>query len=240
MYHEENTLLISMSVASHLKIKLAEYDNLIPTFIPYYSEMLETAAGTLRTLRRQPTIVDLGIGTGALSARCLKVVRDARLVGIDADGDILALATRRLGRRRPHCKLVQGSFLETPLPRCDAIVASLALHHIHSAKVKAAFYMHAFATLRQGGMLVNADCCVASDAALARLERTSWRAHLQQTYSARETSGYFEAWASEDRYFPLEQELAMLRAAGFRTDVAWRRSPFAVVVGRKGAPVRQG
>ncbi len=44
---------------------------------------------------------------------------------------------------------------------------------------------------------------------------------------------YFRAWASEDRYFPLSQELAMLGRAGFEVEVAWRRAPFAVLVGRK-------
>ena len=36
------------------------------------------------------TIVDLGVGTGALAARCLDRMRRARVVGIDADADILA------------------------------------------------------------------------------------------------------------------------------------------------------
>ena len=57
-----------MGVATHLGIKLADYDSRIRTFIPHYEEMLDVAAAAIQPRAR--TIVDLGIGTGALSARC--------------------------------------------------------------------------------------------------------------------------------------------------------------------------
>ena len=63
----------------------------------------------------------------------------------------------------------------------------------------------------------------------------SLTAHLRRRYSARHTARYFAAWADEDRYFSLDDELAMLRSAGFAAEVVWRDGVFAVVVGRKGA-----
>ena len=53
-----------MSVATHLGIDLAEYDARIRSFIPDYEEMLAVAAAAVPAQAR--TIVDLGIGTGAL------------------------------------------------------------------------------------------------------------------------------------------------------------------------------
>ena len=88
-----------MGVASHLGITLTEYDSRIRTFIPHYEEMLDVAAAAIPPSAR--TIVDLGVGTGALSARCLAVARQARTVGIDLDPDILALAGRRLQQGAP-------------------------------------------------------------------------------------------------------------------------------------------
>jgi len=60
-----------MSVASHLGIKISEYDARIRTFIPDYEEMLRVAASAVPRAAR--TILDLGVGTGALSAACLTV-----------------------------------------------------------------------------------------------------------------------------------------------------------------------
>jgi hypothetical protein len=72
-----------MSVAAHLGIPLREYDHRIRTFIPNYEAMLDEAARALGS--GVGTIVDLGVGTGALSARCKRYVPNARIIGIDAD-----------------------------------------------------------------------------------------------------------------------------------------------------------
>jgi hypothetical protein len=60
-----------------------------------------------------------------------------------------------------------------------------------------------------------------------------WRAHLKTRYSAPETARFFRAWAREDTYFPLEDELAMMRASGLAADVWWREGAFAVLVGSR-------
>jgi len=63
-----------MSVAQHLNIKLSEYDQRIRTFIPDYNEMLDEVAALMTLVEKsQPAMIDFGIGTGALSARCLRV-----------------------------------------------------------------------------------------------------------------------------------------------------------------------
>lgn len=224
-----------MGVAAHLKIDLREYDRRIRTFIPRYEDMLDAAASTLGLLRRdRPTVVDLGIGTGALAVRCLAAAPRARLVGIDADDQILAVARRRLASRSgARHDLMHGSFTTAALPRCDGIVASFALHHIRSRRSKCRLYARCFAGLRPGGLFVNADCCPSSNARLAAAEFDAWRAHVRRTYSPRQTDAFFRAWAREDVYVPLEDELSMLRAARFRADVAWRAGCFAVIVGSK-------
>lgn len=80
-----------------------------------------------------------------------------------------------------------------------------------------------------GGLLVSGDAMRSSAPALKRAEIAGWIAHMRRTYSAREASGFLAAWAGEDRYMPLAVEVALLRSAGFRVDVPWRRAPFAVV-----------
>jgi hypothetical protein len=57
-----------------------------------------------------------------------------------------------------------------------------------------------------------------------------WRAHLRHTYSEQETSAFFAAWAEEDRYVPVDQELALLADAGFTAEVIWRLGPMGVIV----------
>lgn len=227
--------IASMSVAEHLQIRLSDYDRRIRTFIPHYEELLEVVASTLTLVNQQrPTILDLGIGTGALAARCLAVQPRAQLIGFDADADILRHAGRRLSRRPgPPVKLIHADFSRARFPRCDAVVATLALHHIAPARAKRSLYRRCFAALRRGGILATGDCFVAERPALTRRYLASWRRHLRHTYSARRTRGFFDAWAQEDTYFPLAAEWAMLADAGFQPDVLWRRPPFGVLLGTK-------
>ena len=215
-----------MSVASHLGINLAEYDRRIRSFIPDYEAMLNVAAAAVP--RGARLIVDLGTGTGALAERCLRQAPHARVVGIDLDEEMMVMASRRLGSR---ATLVRGSFLRADLPSCDAVVASLALHHVRTRTAKAALYRRIRRALRPGGRLVVVDCQPSGSPELAAAQREAWHSHLERTYSAREASGYFRAWANEDVYVPIDREVELMTRAGFRAEVLWRRGAFAVLVG---------
>jgi trans-aconitate methyltransferase len=223
-----------MGVAAHLGIDLREYDVRIRTFIPGYEEMLDVAAGAMDLAVTAPCVLDLGIGSGALSQRVLRVRPRARIVGIDSDPGMLALAARRLGGRLTP---VEGDFSRALADgrRFDAITASFALHHVRTKRQKASLYARCFAALEPQGVLVNADCCLSASPQLQRDDRAFWRVHLERSYERAGAERFLRAWAREDVYFTLDDELGMLKAAGFEVDVVWRRRSFAVIVGTKTA-----
>jgi tRNA (cmo5U34)-methyltransferase len=218
-------------VAAHLGIRVRDYDRRIRTFIPHYMEMLDEAAAALgATGPRAPVVVDLGVGSGALAALVIRVRPRARIVGIDSDAAMLAMAEQRLGSRLTP---IRGDFLSVDLPRCDAFVASFALHHVATARRKRALYARCAQALRPGGLLISADCHLATDPRQQTRDRAAWLAHLRRTYPAARARAYLRAWAREDVYQRLEDEIAMLRSAGFGVDVVWRRDGFAVIVGAR-------
>ena len=225
-----------MGVASHLGISIAEYDARIRTFIPDYEEMLEVAAAAVPANARM--ILDLGTGTGALAACCLRQARKARVFGIDADPQILKVAARRLGDRAIlHC----GSFLRAPLRVCDVVVASFALHHIRSRISKRRLYGRLRASLAPHGRFLNVDCYPATDGfrrsdskwgdGLARQQRDAWMDHLRRNYSPSKAAALLKAWSKEDFYMPLETEVMIMRNSGFSVEVLWRKGAFAVLMG---------
>ena len=224
-----------MSVASHLGMSPAAYDRRIRGLIPHYEELIAEASRALRAARRPiRRITDLGIGTGTLTRACLRVAPAARVTGIELDGSMSAMATERLGRLAARVRLVQGNFLEAVLPASDAIVASYALHHIRTRRAKGAFYRKCARALRPGGLLVSGDCFPPASPELWTRDVDEWIAHLAKTFGTRaRAKREFESWKDEDTYVPLAEELQLMRAAGFRVDVAWRRSPFAVVAAVK-------
>jgi len=217
-----------MGVASHLGIKLSEYDARIRTFIPDYEEMLAVAADVIPRVAK--TIVDLGVGTGALASRCISKAKQAKIFGIDVDAEIMKLAKRRLG---PRAKFLCGSFLGTEIPPCDAVVASFALHHVPTRQAKGRLYDRIYAGLARDGLLVTVDCHPASDSGLARKQIQAWTAHLRKSYSKAEANKLLSAWSHEDFYTPLASELELIRQSGFAAEVLWRRGAFAVLMGKR-------
>ena len=216
------------SVATHLGINLREYDARIRTFIPDYEEMLGVAAAAVPADAR--VIVDLGTGTGALARRCATRAPRARIIGIDADPAMASVAEARLGAR---ATILTGSFLRVPVPRCDVITASFSLHHVRTRTAKRSLYRRLHRALRPRGRFIVVDCQPASEKETRTRQFDAWRAHLRRSYSVRESAALLRAWADEDVYVPLADETVLMRTAGFRIDVLWRRGAFAVLVGRR-------
>src|SRR5438309_1270468 len=90
---------MSHSVEKHLAVSPSSYDEEIRRLVPDYDEMLEEAVGAV--LEHLPAgrgrVLDLGAGTGALSARIAARLPEVRLTLIDADAAMLAQAGVRLG-----------------------------------------------------------------------------------------------------------------------------------------------
>jgi tRNA (cmo5U34)-methyltransferase len=227
---------MSHSVESHLQLKVAEYDRLIRRFIPRYDEMLDEAVRLVRDSREDEDpirLVDLGIGTGSLTARIINGVPGAKVIGIDADPKMLQEAERRLSPNADRIELRLGDFFSALPAGQNAYIAALALHHVLDLPAKQALYQKIYDALVAGGLFVNADAMF--DEFQSNRIRRDWAAHLISAgFTEEEAFSHLQSWRTEDRYFGLETELNLLRGAGFiDCDVAWRHGPMAVVTGRK-------
>ena len=223
---------MSHSVRRHLRVEVDAYDDIIRRFIPGYEAMLDAAARAV-AVESPGLVLDLGAGTGALSEAVLshKGVGDVEL--IDVDAEMLDQARTRLERFEGRARFREQSFLD-PLPPCAAVAASLALHHVPEIADKRALYRRIHAALRPKGVFVNADAVMPSDPTVREAEYAFWAAHMvSRGISEERAYQHFKEWAEEDTYFPIEQELAAMTAAGFRAEIAWNQGPMAVLVGRK-------
>lgn len=220
-----------MGATTHLGIKFGAYDATIASLIPHYKDLIDAAAAAVEAAApTSPAVVDLGTGSGALAAAILKVRPKARLIGIDADSSMLSAAHRRL---RGRIDTIEDDFEHTRIPRCDVVSASFSLHHVDTGRKKAALYKRCFAALRDGGLLVSADCFLATSGKLRKRHREAWLQHLQKKYTRKKSEHFLRTWAKEDVYFTLDREHELLKDAGFSVEVTWRQDSFAVVVGLK-------
>ncbi len=222
------------SVRRHLRVEIDAYDETIRRFIPGYDAMLGVAARTLASARPDLAL-DLGAGTGALSEVLLLQGNAGTVELLDVDAEMLARARIRLARFGARVRFRQTSFLGE-LTACDAVAASLALHHIPSIDAKRGVYGRILAALRPGGLFVNADAVMPAGQAEQAATYEAWAAHMVACGIERSRAfEHFAVWGDEDTYFPLEAELAALRAAGFDAECVWQHGPMAVVAGHRPA-----
>lgn len=221
---------MSHSVHRHLHVEAAAYDAAIRRFIPGYEAMVDRLVDEV--VRARPLrVLDLGAGTGALSAALLERARDARVELWDVDPEMLAVARERLAGFGERALFVERSFDEA-FPPCDAIMASLSLHHIPRLEGKAALFQRAHAAIRPGGVFVNADVTMPRGGPERDELYRAWADH-QVAEGIVEPQAWqnFDEWAKEDTYFPLDDELQALESAGFVARCVWRQGPSTVWVG---------
>jgi len=76
-------------------------------------------------------ILDAGCGTGRLTAHLLREFPEARVIGLDASGDMLEQARRNLRRFRRRLKLVKGDLLTAkPGPKFELVFSNATFHWI--------------------------------------------------------------------------------------------------------------
>lgn len=223
------------SVSGHLKLRVAEYDELIRRLVPAYPAMrpvqLDLLALALRGDGKGCRVLDLGGGTGALAAAIAERFPAADVEIWDTDPDMLAVARERCARFGERVRYVERSFAE-PLPSCDAVAACIALHHVKDMAVKAAIYRNIFAALRPRGIFVNADTAVAATPALRDHAFRTWaKSMAAHGITEQEAHAHFASWAREDYYPPLLTELRLLAEAGFVEPECFWREAAAVVFG---------
>jgi tRNA (cmo5U34)-methyltransferase len=191
------------------------FDSLRRQLIPSFDLLYDSAVQAVSmTVGDRPRVLDLGAGTGLLSARLLERLPRAELTLMDRSESMLAQARSRFGAGQRVTVVVRD--LVDPLPpgRYDAIVSGLAIHHLpHEEKQRL------FARIRRqlgpGGVFVHVEQLLAARPWLEEMYDRMHEAHVLR-------SGTPDAeWAAGrermefDIPVDLDTQLGWLRAAGF-------------------------
>jgi SAM-dependent methyltransferase len=164
-------------------------------------------------------ILDLGTGDGRLLAMLRRDRPALEGVGLDLSEVMLAGARERFAGD-DGIVLVQHDMAEPlpPLGRFDAVVSSMAIHHLEHAR-KRSLYGEVFELLEPGGTFANFEHVAApSD----RLHRAFYEAIGEPLEHA----------DPSDRLLDVETQLGWLREIGFEdVDCYWKWLEMALLVG---------
>lgn len=209
----------------------ATYDSERRRLVPCFDEFYGTAAELVaRSCPASPSILDLGAGTGILSAAIIDRVAVGQLTLLDASADMLQRASTRLARCHPEI-IVQPLTAGLPSGPFDAVVSALAIHHL-SDEEKCALYGRIFSVLTPGGIFINAEQVVgSSDKLQALFEAAHLDAARKLGSSDAEIAGAIQRM-SYDRCATIADQLAWLGHAGYEdVECFFRSFRFAVFGG---------
>jgi len=223
------------SVEHHFNIDAAEYDKLIRTLIPQYETMhAMVVRWCASVLPEKPRVIDLGGGTGALSAAVAEQFPRAEIEVWDTDKKMLEIASRRLAKYGKRIQLVERSF-EEPLPECDGVVACISLHHIKEAERKSTVYSNIHRALHSPGIFSNSDATMNPEHRTQQATYVLWTEFMKSAgIEEQDARQHFANWADEDKYFSLYEEFSALKTAGFaHPECFWKYGPMTVYGGIK-------
>jgi SAM-dependent methyltransferase len=115
------------------------------------------------------TVLDLGCGPGSLAGRLAERLPDARIIGVDADPLLLAMARGRYGTVEFVDADLGGTSWLAEIPDVvDAAVSTTALHWLTPDQLDGVYRALA-GRIRPGGVFVNGDHLGLGDPALDKL-----------------------------------------------------------------------
>jgi tRNA (cmo5U34)-methyltransferase len=213
-----------------------QYTALRRRLVPGYDQFYGAVVDVLKLNQRPPRrVLDLGAGTGLLSAAVLTAFPDVSLELLDGSAPMLAEAAQRLGAAVSAVHVADMSD-DLPDGPFDAIVSALAIHHLTDAD-KRRLFSRAHAALAPDGVFVNAEQVAGPTETLTAIYTATWERDCRALGASDEELDDAHERMRHDRCADVESQLAWMRQVGFTAaDCVYKSWRQAVLVGFKETP----
>ncbi len=225
-----------MDVGQSFAAGAQKYDRarrqLIPCFDDFYQSALELAEFPSDA---PLDVLDLGAGTGLMSAFFSKRLPRARFTLIDLAEEMLERARTRFDDVIDRFSFVQSDLTDiAPKPGdWDLVISGLAIHHLDDS-AKRTLISRVHSALKPGGVFINADQVLGRTPAATERNRRAWLAGARRLDVSNDDLDSAIERMKHDRMATLEDQLRWLEDVGFiDVDCAYKSGMFAVYSGRR-------
>ena len=221
------------AVREQFEQRAFDYDGLIPRLIPRYREQHDLILQLIPfETNAHIKVLDLGAGTGILSALILQAFPQANVLAFDIAEKMLKVCQTNLSAYQERLTLQQGNFAEDNFGNgYDLVVSGLAIHHLDSAG-KQTLFKKLFQSMNSGEILLIRDIVTAATPRLTEQYEQLWRQYMKA--NREDDAAWFQKYLEEDIPSSVEEQTRWLSEAGFAdTACHWRHLNFAIFGGVK-------
>jgi tRNA (cmo5U34)-methyltransferase len=223
-------------IINHFEDEAGQYDGIIKNLIPYYQQMVEALVNAMPFSRAEDIeVIDLGCGTGTIARAVKYAYPKAKITCLDISGKMLQIASGKLSEAKDTAYINSDFYDFSFDKKYDAVVSSLALHHLVTKGDKHDFYGKIYSGLNTRGVFINADVVLTSTDILQVRFMEKWKNFMCMNMSKDEVeSKWIPKYYEEDRPVSMIEHFEMLKNAGFEIiDAVWKYYNFAVYIAYK-------
>ncbi|MEG4347431.1 class I SAM-dependent methyltransferase [Microcoleus sp. A003_D6] len=219
------------AVREQFEQRAFDCDGLIPRLIPHYREQHDVILQLIPfETNAHIKVLDLGAGTGILSALILQTFPHANVAAFDMAENMLKICQTNLSAFQKRLNLQHGNFAEDDFGSgYDLVVSGLAIHHLDSAGKQQLFHK-LFHSMNPGGILLIRDIVTGVTPRLTEQYEQLWRQYMKA--NGENDAAWFQNYLKEDIPSSVEEQTKWLAEAGFaEAGCHWRYLNFAIFGG---------
>jgi tRNA (cmo5U34)-methyltransferase len=224
-------------IAAGFDAGAATYDAAREKLVPGFRQLYTAAVRLLPFEPRHAIrVLDLGAGTGLLSAWILLAYPRARMTLVDIAPEMLERARERLRGSSTQPVIHVLDYSQTlPPGEFDAVVSALSIHHLDDARKQRLFHQIRDALAPQG-TFINLDQVAGPTPTVDARYHAAWLEDVRQAGATEQEIQRALERMAHDRCSPLAAQLKWLEDAGFQNADCWMKiGRFAVYSGTKPA-----
>jgi len=223
-----------MSIKELFDAGADQYDQQRRMIIPCFNDFYQTAIDLIPFNGSDSfKFLDLGAGTGLLTAFIISVFPNATVTLMDLSEKMLEKARERFSSNKRVNFLIWDYSHSTLPEEYDLIVSAMSIHHLTDNEKKL-LYQRAFDALKREGAFINADLVKGETDNIEQKYHDMWMNWIQETGLSKNELLKIIDRMQYDRPSSLNIQLQWLKEIGFSdVDCYYKYFNFAVYSGRK-------
>jgi len=225
-----------MSIKQIFDAGADQYDQQRHKIIPCFNDFYQTAIDLIPFSRSDSfKFLDLGAGTGLLTAFIISVFPNATVTLMDLSEKMLEKARERFSSNK-RANFLIWDYSHSTLPgEYNLIVSAMSIHHL-SGDEKKSLYQRVFDALKFEGIFINADLVKGETDNIEQKYHDMWMNCIQETGLSKNELLKIIDRMQYDKPSSLNIQLQWLKEISFQdVDCYYKYFNFAVYSGRKEA-----